>query len=793
MSDGQLRTVAMNSGEQRQIGASLSLLLAFIAVFTVLGLPLGTAVLASTVWITAGFSGGWLIQSLVGGLDGRHRMALALGPGVLLALGLVVLVYLTVQGGWLGLALCAALLGCGSLAWLNQRPVEASTNLRHSLLLPLFLGAMLLANSKEFPNLLIPALGVLLAGVTWASSNRIILRSGSLMIALGAVVYDVATRPTYWWWSSDDTTTLSAIGTIIIERGRVADIAGWSTSSHHWLLHAWLALWNEVSFGQIFETYLIMWPVVAAVSLFASLWLCVELFLGVRATMSVHVVVAVMTAGFARLEWPAPQEQQPFVFAMVACSALWLDARRQHAQQQALGKECVRLRFSWRVTVGLMLLFAVVPMMLFAMKPSLLVAWGLTIVGTALAQFNMVRGKRLVIAGTVSLVAIVTGLAVMWLGESWVSRRSFTQFSVTWFPDDLGWCHYASKPGSLACVLSLQVVLIVAAVLAGLSLWLRRKSSLHISMVVLLPLVIAYIPLRYFISSGVGSGAPSFYRLSEMALMLFVAIGAAAALVRTNVGLLPPLGAFALALLFVEISEGPSRVYDTVDRLLVGFSPLRYLSASDMIALGLAVTAGLVVARLRMFGISPMRYVVASLLIVSMLPIARITLTSATTENDPIRLSRPADFGSPEVDEVASWLRDNTGFGTLMATNYLCPTQRLSECTYVVPEIACARHHPSLMSSWALMALSKREFLYLSQGWDSHTLYYFMHKTSTRLGAEASLASVHEMQDLGVAYYIASRSHTNPKVWPLLQAAAAFETQNFVVVSLDKLTVNLTA
>jgi hypothetical protein len=533
----------------------------------------------------------------------------------------------------------------------------------------------------------------------------------------------------------------------------------------------------------MFETYLIAWPLVAAVSMLASLLLCIELFLGQRASPVVLFVSCVVTAGLVRLEWPAPQEQQPFVFAMVATAFLWLRA-----------PTAVKTGAIWRRIFGSGFIFVMVPLVLFVLKPSLLVAYGLIIVGTILVRVGATSGKWLLLALATSVAAITAGIGLMSLGSSWVARRSFTTFAIQWFPNDLGWCSSASTPGSLACVISLQVILFACALLSAAALWVARDTSmLRVSPVVLMPLVVAYLPLRYFVSSGVGSGAPSFYRLSEMALMIFVALGVATALAHTAVRLRILVLLFVIAVTIAGLTQGPSSAYDAVDRLLVGFSPLRYLSASDLMAICLAVVVALVLARFRVFGSSQARYATACLVLLSMLPVGRIVFTSATTENDTTRLSRPADFGPQDIEDVGRWLRENTSFGTLLATNYLCPNGRLDECTRETPEIACPQHEPSLMASWALMALSKREFLYLSQGWDSNTLYYFIHRTSTRLGAELSPSAVNELENLGVSYYVASRQHSHPRVWSQLLSSAAFTTDNFAVVSLAKLASNVSS
>ena len=758
--------------------APLTALLALVLMY--LGLSPLTAVLAATSWVALGTAGGWLIEELIGGVLTRHRVLLALGPGPVLGLGLAVFIYLSVRGGPLGLVTIIALvLGATLLWWRSVGDLRAPSTSTHFAVV--MLGSALLANSKEFPNLLATSVALLTAVLVSSVSKQLLWRAVSVAAVVGVLAHDVVTRPSYWWWSSDDTTTLSGIGTMIIERGVVTDVAGWSTTAHHWLLHAWLALWNLLSFGQIFETYLIAWPLVASVSMFASLWLSVELLLKRSVGVPIFVFVSTVTAGLVRLDWSAPQEQQPFLFAMIASSALWFNARERCVQRGML-----------RTVVGALFLLAIIPAVLFVLKPSLLVAYSLLLLGTGLVHFGYGSGRRTFIAAAISLVAVFGGLFVLRVGDSWITSRSFTSFGVRWFPRDLGWCSEASMAGSLACVLSLQVVLFVGAALSVVVLSaLRPSSAERVSLVVLLPLVMAYLPLRYFISSGVGSGAPSFYRLSEMTLMAVMALAIAIVLSENRIQLRAVVVLVAIAAAITLVSRGPSEIYDRVDLLLVSVSFLRYLNPADVLALCLAAVTATLVTRTRLLtNTSEMRYgglALGALLLVSLLPVARLVTDSATSKIDSTRLSRPADFGPGDIEEVGDWIRQNTEPGTLLATNYLCPENRLSECSKPPTVVECPRTEPALMASWALTALSHREFYYLSQMWDLHSSFYLEHMTSTRLGNALSRLAITDLKDVGVTYYVASRDHTNPQVWLRLLDSSELQTEHFAVVSLKKL------
>jgi len=770
------RLESLRQGTSQLTAPSAVLVLALVY----LGLAPIAALLATTSWVLLGAAGAWLIESLTGRLQPRHRTLVVLGPAPLLGLGIVTFVYLLVRGGPVGLFSVGALVLFASLKFAtNVGSYDNSTG--RSSLVWLLLGAAMLANSKEFPNLLLTGVVLLVVVVVFGVFKSFLWRTVVVAGLVGAAVFELSTRPSYWWWSSDDTTTLSGIGTIIIERGRVADVAGWSTAAHHWLLHAWLALWNLLSFGQIFETYLIAWPLVAAVSMFASLWLFVEVVLGRAVSPISFTTVAVVTAGLVRLDWSAPQEQQPFLFAVVATCALWLNAHPRAETPRG-----------WKLIVGAVLVVVVVPVMLYVLKPSLLVAYFLLLLGATLAYLGFGSGRRILIATFASLAAVCLGLATLWVAGSWITSRSFTSFGVRWFPKDLGWCHEASKPGSLACVLSLQVVLLVAALLSVVVLFaLCGGDNRRVSLVVLLPLVVAYLPLRYYITSGVGSGAPSFYRLSEMALMMIVALAISfvcvSGAVRPSVSAMLLVAAVAIHL----ASRGPSAAYDQVDSLVVNVSFLRYLNPSDVIALALVAVAAVFIARTRMLGSESdsrlHKFLLAAVVLIALLPLVRLASDSAVAETDPTRLARPADFGPADIEDVGHWLQHNTEPGTLLATNYLCPDSRIDECTAPPTKAECPRTEPALMASWALAALSKREFYYLSQMWDTHSSYYLEHLTSTRVGNEFSPSAVEALKDTGVSYYVASREHTNPRVWPILRDAAELRTEHFAVVSLRKL------
>jgi hypothetical protein len=76
--------------------------------FTYLGVSLLTAVTAALIWVAVSLSGGRIIEALIGEVEARQRWLLAMGPGALLSMCLVVLGFLFVRGGWLGNVLVVA-------------------------------------------------------------------------------------------------------------------------------------------------------------------------------------------------------------------------------------------------------------------------------------------------------------------------------------------------------------------------------------------------------------------------------------------------------------------------------------------------------------------------------------------------------------------------------------------------------------------------------------------------------------------------------------------------------------
>lgn len=759
----------------RELGL-YSLCLAIL--FCYLGISAPTALLASVTWIALAAAGGFIVESMVGSISPQVRVLVALGPGALLAVGVSVFVFLSVDGGVNGIAVIVSLILLSAYSWTHSHQVEMPKGKRVSQAPLLLLGVALFANSREYPNLLGTSLVMLAAGLFFGKPRGTLPRICFGAVVLLVMVRDLITRPEFWWWSSDDTTTLAGIGTMVIERGRVDDVAGWSTGSHHWLLHAWLALWNLLSQGHIFETYQVLWPVVASLSLFASLALCIQLFFERELTQPIFVIAAVALAGYAQLEWAAPQEQQPFVFGMFACCGLWLNSRTQ------LDKVPARI-FMLRIAVALIL----VPVMFYVLKPTLLVAYGLLGVGAMLVRFQLHSGYRWLLSIAASVAATAAGITALSLGSSRISQNSFTSMSIEFLPPDLGWCRINSVSHSSLCVVSLQAPLFVAAISAVLGFWTFRQSlSMRIPLVLFLPLIVAYLPFRLFVSSAVFTGAPSFYRLSEMTLMAVVALGIAGALLvaseKRNVNALSVSFLISLLAVVVWMSRSPSDIYDVVDTLIVRFAPTRYLNASDAIALLLILFFGLVVGRMNWLAGLQKSSLTVILLLSAFLPAARMIDRSLTTENESIRQTRPSFLGPSDIEDVGNWLRKNTEESSLLATNFLCPDDRIGECSASTSQKLCVRDEPALMASWALTAISGREFLYLSQFWDNETNYYFLHQLSTNLGSQLSSESISGLRDAGVTHYVASKAHTNAKVWQRMQRISSFASRNFVVVSL---------
>ena len=751
------------------------------ATFLYLGVSVETATLASIIWTALAASGGFVVQTLMGSAQSNLNVFIAFGPGALFGLGLSVFVFLLFRGGPTGILAVVTLLILGTYLWARSRTPIKSAGPKTSPIPLLLLGVSLLANSREFPNLLFTGASLVVAAVVLGGNSSKILRWSAVFLPVVTGSFDALKRAPYWWWASDDTTTLAGIGTIIVERGRVDDVAGWHTASHHWLLHAWLALWNLLSAGQILETYLKAWPVVASFSLFCSLLLCLHLFLGRPIEIAKMAIVFVSSAGLIQLEWAAPQEQHPFVFALVACCALCLVPREERVRSNFL------LRLAQVAVVVL-----VVPAILYVLKPTLLVAYGLLMMGTLLALAGLQKGYGLFIASGLSIGAIMGGIALLAAGSARISRNSFSSVSVTYLTKDLGWCRNESPFQASLCVVSLQSLLVVAAALAALALWSLRKSQpLVISPIILLPLVLAYIPLRLLISSAVFTGAPSFYRLSEMALMLFTSVGLAAALNAISsshkLTILTVLVSVCALMLIIRLNWSPGQLYDIVDVFIVKVDLLRYLNAADVIALTSALLLAILIAAIPYWRPIPSRTLLIWLCLLSLVPIARLATNSATSETNPVRLTRPSYFGPSDIEQVSDWIRGNTSFGTLLATNYLCMEDRISECIRNTEETRCPRREPAQMASWVFAALSRREFLYLSQFWDLETNYYFLHRLSTDLGSSLSESSVSELKRAGVDYYVASKDHTNPVVWQQLVSDAEFKTENFVVVSLSNL------
>jgi hypothetical protein len=755
-------------------------------ILTYLGIHPLESVLFAAGWIAAGLLGHLVLRLVFGSVKPRQSVLMSVGPGPLLGLVIAVAVFLAVRGNIAWFFSIIALLSF-SLRHIDRllsrptTPVESDSSIGvddiPSKFAILLVGVALIANSRQFPNLLMSGVGILLFAIA-VKGWRPTLRNILLTVASAIPVFlDVRNRVDFWWVASDDTPILAGIGEITVERGYIADISGWPTSSHHWLIHVWLALWNNLSFGHIFETYLIVWPLVAACSLVASLWLILETVVGKNLHLWQVAFVALAASGFLRLEWTAPQEQKPFVFAIACCCALFLMRHFPTVE-----------RSTKRRAFGLMLLLAL-PMGLYVLKPSLLVAYGLLLVGTWVVSSGLARGRLVMMGVAVSIFAIVAGISLISVFERFVSQRSFTKIEIVWFTKDLGWCRVGSRPGpeSLACVLELQVLLFFVGLVAALAIWIHgRKNPLSVSPLFLMPLVLAYLPFRYLISTDVGSGSPSFYGLSETAVVLVIAIALAALLAGS--GLSPALAAVFIVVAAIAnvVGKGPGDVYNSVDTVLTQFRYLRFLDSTNVVALFLSVGGAALLSRLGRFRSLSGRYVHLTLGIISFLPMTRIGVENWGVPPLPERESRPAYLGPPEVEDVSVWMQKNTEFGTLFATNYLCQSSRIDDCARDEVNFQCPDQHPVLFASWSLTALSRREFLYLSQGW-SEGDYCAYHLESSQLGRSVSLEAISALQTVGVDYYIASRLHSASEAWSILSGFAEYQAGDFLVVSLPRL------
>jgi hypothetical protein len=183
--------------------------------FAFFGLPPLAAVVLAVSWVLVGAAGGWILSSLTGVSRRKYGLLLALGPGAFLGVAMSVVAYLLVRGGPLGVGFVISLLLLAGWRWSSDNHSDdnaTSGQVSVPVLLLLLIGGALLANSKEFPNLLLSGIGLMLATAVWVFSRSALSRFGSLLVAFSALIFEIGSRPSYWWWSSDDTTALSGIG-----------------------------------------------------------------------------------------------------------------------------------------------------------------------------------------------------------------------------------------------------------------------------------------------------------------------------------------------------------------------------------------------------------------------------------------------------------------------------------------------------------------------------------------------------------------------------------------------------
>lgn len=753
--------------------------LVLAAVLWYLGVSPISALLAPSIWIAQGVTGAWIISQFSARVNREHELLFVLGPGALLGIGATTATFLLSQGGVLGTTLTLGLLMFGSIAWFHARPLDQGGR-PHTGSTPMLLLACcaLFANSREFPSLLMPSIALFVLGLVWdcraTRSYRIIISAG----ACGLLAFSAIKRSTFWWWVSDDTTLLSAMGTMVVKRGHIADTAGWPTDSYHWFLHAWLALWNQQIGGYIFETYQVVWPFIAGVSVFASLWLTLSYSLGANLSPLQLLFLGLAGAGLIRLEWPAPQQQQPFLFAMVGVGAWWLNARSKHSQISKL-----------RALAGLSVIGILIPIVLYLAKPSLIAAWGLLVAGAVIEfarrRYRLNTFACLVLAASV----VVAGVSMMRIGSSWVSGRYITSFDISYLSPELGWCERSSLADILTCIFSLEVTLMFAFAIAiiVLTLW-RFPASTRTLVVLVLPLVLAYLPFRLLVSSGTYSGASSFYVLPVMGMMTVILLALAVLLSTKTI----KTSAFAMssimALFAVQLGTQWDLLSDPLGPILLRSVVSQYLSSLDVAVLILAVAGAVCVASVMSRRNWFTGMAAATCCAVSVVPAAHLISEAAKTEDSVLRTARPSDYlGPADIEDVAVWLREHSAIDTLIATNYLCTEDRVDECRRSSASTTCASKTAELPAGWVLPALSEREFLYLSQGWFIRPRSVVLHDVSTRLGSEISQSSIDALVVRGVNFYVASREHSSQVSWRKFIENASFVSENFAIVSIGEL------
>jgi len=742
------------------------------------GIAPPNAFLASAVWCFHGALGAVVLQRWISPTEFRQRIAMLLGPGPLIGMALVMPLYLFVGGSVLGTAIVIIALFGGVVNWLLEGKCASDTDFREQMVVVgVFTSAALFANINELPIFLLPALGVL--SFSFAIRHKIASWKGAVATS-GAVLLlalSVRSRPSFWWATSDDTATLAGIGTMIIQRGQISDVAGWPTTSHHWFLQAWLGLWNHLSDGHIFETYLIAVPIVLTLSIVASLWLLLSGFLAEQVSLTSFMITTVAVAGVARIGWPAPHQQHPYFFAMLALAGVFVSqpARMtEHRRAQA------------NITYGVLVIGSAI--LFVYLKPTLLAALGLILCGVVLVRMRPDGWSGLLLAAGLSGTVIAGGLLLMHVASGWVSERSFADFSVDYFPPELGWCTQSSLISSIWCVISSRILLLVSFILA-IVIWnisdFSRKSQVRI--VLLLPLIFAFLPFRFFVSASVATVAELFVQLGEVGVVIFIAVVLCSATTKMQRHQSVIVGLVGVSLGVMLATKPIDWIDELVSPYFARLEFSRFMPSVAVIALTVGSSFAVLVAQLYAPLNVPLRRVIAIFVVVSLLPFAGQIQNSVVWDPPVEQLSRPEFLGPPDIEDIGRWLQENTSQEALLATNYLCESSRLAECSRVVDSKQCPRDNPSLMASWALTALSEREFLYLSQNWVDKPHYFQLHESSTRLSSALGDEDIDQLLRRGVTYFVASRMHTSSNNWNSLLAYASFTSENFVVVDLETL------
>lgn len=696
------------------------------------------------------------------------------GPSYLVGFLLTTWTYMLIGGGDLARVVVYAILALTSYLTLKLKVSDLSNAKQLQRGSILILNCTFLAMTWEFPELIVPAIGLWI--FTISCVLRVTDRSWRMVglgVGLSIFLSGAALRGPYWYLESDDLPNRMAEGILTVSRGYVASVGAYPFDRYHWVSPVGVALQAELTNSPIVFVFTVFAPVAFLTMMAASFGLLVNTF---SKPKNFKISFLLVTTLFF-LIWRVQLDTEAVIGRFASIFALICLARA--FQLEFSEKRSSLVDFFWTSSFA-----AVLGSMLYLFRPDLIALVLLLYVGVPLSLLNTSDLNRYLLLGVTSIIALVTGILSLNIVLPLVSKSelSYASLLVDWRPPDMGWCSRRTLGAEMVCLIMLNINLWAAAAVAlaaGLSSQLRYRG-VFAWLSLLIPSAVSYFVFFFTLTSDFPSAIEAFLQIGLVASHLLVLVHLclmADQMKNFEKSMVVTCGVlFALVHLFFRsiLEERLARAKYLVPAQIGALTQLPSFQWLTLTVFGVVVCSVL----RKFVGIRTQLWF-PSVLVTAFLVLQLFNSAVARplqSDVNPALISNA--IGPQDVFAVGEWLRENSEPTAIVATNYQCPPQEAERCMSVLLN---DESRPRATANWMLMAVSRREFLFLSQPWYDTEEYFELHNVSVAPATAAPLTFT-ELVNRGVDYYIGYRFSSSPDAWIDLTAQAAYRTSNFAVV-----------